>query len=63
MDSTDTAVGHANSRLERTRDEARARRLHPPLRARLSRSLRGLAERPLPGATARYAAALRERGV
>lgn len=63
MDSTDTAVEHAKSRLERTRDEARAMRLHLPLRARLSRSLQGLAERPLPGATARYAAALREKGV
>ena len=63
MDSTDTAVKHARNRLERTRDEARARRLHPPLRARLSRSLRGLAERPLPGTTARYAAALRGKGV
>ena len=63
MDSTDTAVGHAKSRLERTRDEARTRRLHPPLRARLSRSPRRLAERPLPGATTRYAAALREKGV
>ena len=63
MNSTDTAVGHANSRLERTRDEARARRLHPPLRARLSRIPQELAERPLPGTTARYAAALRERGV
>ena len=63
MDSTDTAVEHANSRLERTRDEARARRLHPPLRARLSRSPQELGERPLPGATAKYAAALREKGV
>ena len=63
MDSTDAAVEHANSRLERTRDEARARRLHPPLRARLLRSPQKLAERPLPGATARYAAELREKGV
>ena len=63
MDSTDTAIEHANSRLGRTRDEARARRLHPPLRARLSRGLQGLVERPLPGTTARYAAALRGKGV
>ena len=63
MDSTDTTAGQANSRLERTRDEARARRLHPPLRARLSQRPQELAERPLPGATTRYAAALREKGV
>ena len=63
MESTDIAGENARSRLERTRDEARARRLHPPLRARLSRSSQELAERPLPGTTARYAAALRERGV
>lgn len=63
MDSTDVAVEHAKSRLERTRDHARTMRLHPPLRVRLSRSLQGLAERLEPGVAARYAAALGERGV
>lgn len=63
MDSTDIAVEHARSRLDRARDQARTMRLHPPLRARLSRGLQEWAERLEPGVSRRYAAALRERRV